>query len=231
MEWCTNWSRTSLIGYGMMHKLVSYITNWLWTAAQIGLQPCIIFMHTFSLSLALFLAKLFHTSLEKRRKKVCDLDGIKMVVCWHPRRGIYSMKFVWKEAWSTGEIPYSSIMVEWYWVTLESQNAVWNLIKLKFYEDIVDGHKLKEGHNSQAVRWPGVPKVAHSRLTECSKSCDLQPALHCAIRGAQGGLPCVGWGVRSCQLDLPSLTPLSVAGCGRPQLGAPYLATSVNYCK
>ena len=41
-----------------------------------------------------------------------------------------------------------------------------------------------------------VPKVARSRLTQCSKSCDLQPALRCAIRGAQGVLPCVGWGVR-----------------------------------
>ena len=29
------------------------------------------------------------------------------------------------------------------------------------------------------------------------------------------------------QLDLPSLTPLSVAGCGRLQLGVPYWATSV----
>ena len=47
---------------------------------------------------------------------------------------------------------------------------------------------------AQAVRWPGIPKVARSRLTQCSKSCDLQPALHCAIRGAQGVFPCVGWG-------------------------------------
>ena len=42
---------------------------------------------------------------------------------------------------------------------------------------------------AQAVRWPGIPKGARSRLTECSKSCDLQSALHCAIRGAQGVLP------------------------------------------
>ena len=28
------------------------------------------------------------------------------------------------------------------------------------------------------------------------------------------------------QLDVPSLTPLSVAGCGRLQLGVPHLATS-----
>ena len=33
------------------------------------------------------------------------------------------------------------------------------------------------------------------------------------------------------QLDLPSLTPLYVAGCGRLQLGAPHWATSVSYCK
>ena len=39
-------------------------------------------------------------------------------------------------------------------------------------------------------------EVARSRLTQCSKSCDLQPALQCAIRGAQGVLLCVGWGVR-----------------------------------
>ena len=39
-------------------------------------------------------------------------------------------------------------------------------------------------------------KVARSHLSQCSKSCDLQPALNCAIRRAQGVLPCVGWGVR-----------------------------------
>ena len=33
------------------------------------------------------------------------------------------------------------------------------------------------------------------------------------------------------QLDLPSLTPLSVASCGRLQLGVLYWATSVDYCK
>ena len=84
---------------------------------------------------------------------------------------------------------------------------------------------------AQAVSWPGVPKVAHSHLSQCSKSCDLQPALNCAIRGAQGVLPCVGWGGATSQLDLRSLTPLSVAGCGRLQLGAPHWASSVNYCK
>ena len=51
--------------------------------------------------------------------------------------------------------------------------------------------------------------------------------LHRAIRGAQRVLPCVGWGVTANQFDLPSQTPLSVAGCGRLQLGAPDWATSV----
>ena len=33
--------------------------------------------------------------------------------------------------------------------------------------------------------------------------------------------------VMASQLDLPSLKPLSVAGCGRMQLGAPHWATFV----
>ena len=49
-------------------------------------------------------------------------------------------------------------------------------------------------------------------------------------RGAQGVLPMrVGGATR--QLDLPSLTPLSVAACGWLQLGVPQWATSVHYCK
>ena len=66
----------------------------------------------------------------------------------------------------------------------------------------------------QAVRWPGVPKVARSHLSQCSKSRDLQPALNCAIRGAQGGTALCRVGGATSQLDLPSLTPLSVAGYG-----------------
>ena len=38
-------------------------------------------------------------------------------------------------------------------------------------------------------------------------------------------------GAATSQLDLPSLTPLYVAGCGRLQLGVPHWATSVDYCK
>ena len=39
---------------------------------------------------------------------------------------------------------------------------------------------------------------------------------------------CVGWVVTVSLLDLPSVTPLSVAGCDRLQLGAPHWATSVG---
>ena len=61
----------------------------------------------------------------------------------------------------------------------------------------MDGVKVTLGNRGMTVeRWPGVPKVARSHLSQCSKSCDLHPALNCAIRGAQGVLLCVGWGVR-----------------------------------
>ena len=38
-------------------------------------------------------------------------------------------------------------------------------------------------------------------------------------------------GCATSQLDLPSLTPMSVAGCGRLQLGVSHLVTLVDYCK
>ena len=49
-------------------------------------------------------------------------------------------------------------------------------------------------------------------------------------RGAQGVLPMRVGGATS-QLDLPSITPLSVAGCGWLQLGSPRWAASVHYWK
>ena len=49
-------------------------------------------------------------------------------------------------------------------------------------------------------------------------------------RGAQGVLPMRVGGATS-QLDLPSLTPLSVADCGGLQPGVPQWAASVHYCK
>ena len=48
--------------------------------------------------------------------------------------------------------------------------------------------------------------------------------------GTQEVLPMRVGGATS-QLYLLSLTPLSVAGCGRLQLGVPHLAASVHYCK
>ena len=76
----------------------------------------------------------------------------------------------------------------------------------------------------------GTPKVARSRLTQCSKSCDLQPSPHCLVCNtwSSGGTALCMVRDATSQLDLPSLTPLSVAGCGWLQLGAPHWATSVK---
>ena len=49
-------------------------------------------------------------------------------------------------------------------------------------------------------------------------------------RGAQGVLPMRVGGATG-QLDRPFLTQLSVAGCGRLQLGVLHWDTSVDYCK
>ena len=46
--------------------------------------------------------------------------------------------------------------------------------------------------------------------------------------GAQGVLLCEGWGVTASQLNLSSLTPLCVDGCGQLELGAAHWATSVT---
>ena len=49
-------------------------------------------------------------------------------------------------------------------------------------------------------------------------------------RGAQVVLP-MRVGCATSQLDIPSLTPLFVAGCGWLQLGVLHWAASVHYCK
>ena len=49
---------------------------------------------------------------------------------------------------------------------------------------------------------------------------ELHQFIQLYARGAQGGLPMRVGGATS-QLDLPTLTPLSVAGCGQLQLGFP----------
>ena len=50
-----------------------------------------------------------------------------------------------------------------------------------------NGTYTLSGRTGSALVWHS--EVAGSRLTQCSKSCDLQPALQCAIHGAQGVLP------------------------------------------
>ena len=89
------------------------------------------------------------------------------------------------------------------------------------------------GPTSAALKFyifSGIPKIARSWLTQCSKSCDLQPNPHCNVQ-CRGILPCEGGGCdrATSQLDLPQLG-------GWPQLGwlqleAPHWATSVNYYK
>ena len=57
---------------------------------------------------------------------------------------------------------------------------------------------------------------------------ELHRCMQCTWRS--GGTALVGGGATGStvsELDLPSLTPLSVAGCGRLQLGVPHWATSV----
>ena len=49
------------------------------------------------------------------------------------------------------------------------------------------------------------------------------------IQGAKKVLP-MRMGGSTRQLDLPSLTPLCIAGCGQLQLGVPHWAASVDYC-
>ena len=66
-------------------------------------------------------------------------------------------------------------------------------------------------------------KVARSIPTEAI-------LIYTYARGANGALPIRVGGANS-QLDLPSLTPLCVVGCGQLQLRVPHWAASVYYCK
>ena len=70
-------------------------------------------------------------------------------------------------------------------------NSVFDGVGLAGFESRANDFRLP-WVASPALRWPGIKKVARSLLTECSKSCDLQPALQCVKRGAQGVLPWVG---------------------------------------
>ena len=69
--------------------------------------------------------------------------------------------------------------------------------------------------------------VSHA---EVARSSPAEVALIKLCTWCSGGTAHEGGGVTS-QLDLPSLTPLSVAGCGRLQLGVPHWAASAHNCK
>ena len=75
-----------------------------------------------------------------------------------------------------------------------------------------------------------IGKVVASHAKGCRVTTRLR--LHRLILCTKhsGVLPMRVWGATS-QLDLLPLTPLSVSGCGRLQLGVLCLATSVDYCK
>ena len=70
---------------------------------------------------------------------------------------------------------------------------------------------------AHTMRWPGIPMDAYS-----SPGCLWFVARIYTVQYVD---------FRSCQLDLKSLMPLSVAGCGQLQLGVPHWATSEDYCK
>ena len=103
------------------------------------------------------------------------------------------------------------------------------VLNILFYFFVIYYNYLFHTPNGRTVSelaWHSERLRVHGSLA-CSKSCDLCPYLHRAIRGALGVLPCVGYGVTANLLDLPFLTPLSKAGCGRLQQVAPNWDTSV----
>ena len=71
------------------------------------------------------------------------------------------------------------------------------------------------------MSWSSVPNVPGSNPTAYTLDC----VRICMCKWRSGALPCKG-GATASQLDQPSLTPLSIAGSGRLQLGVAYWATS-----
>ena len=77
--------------------------------------------------------------------------------------------------------------------------------------------------------WPHRPLASHAEVARSIPG-DLKLhrfilcMMHLGSTAHQGG------GVTS-PLDLPSLMPFSVAGCGQLLLEVPHWATSVDYCK
>ena len=77
-----------------------------------------------------------------------------------------------------------------------------------------------------AVRWSGILK-SHVRGGLSAASLVISARIAVCNTWSSGGTALCRVGGATSQLDLPSLTPLSVAGCGWLQLGAPHWATSV----
>ena len=80
------------------------------------------------------------------------------------------------------------------------------------------------GRKGSALVWHTRGRAFESRLVQ--QVLRFVFRVNRAIREAQEVLP-MRVGGETSQLDLLSLTPLSVAGCGRLQLGVPHWATSV----
>ena len=85
-------------------------------------------------------------------------------------------------------------------------------------------YTLSGGRTCIALVWHSRGRAFESRLVY-NKSCELYAALTPCNTWSSGATAHEGGGATS-QLDQPSLTPLSVAGCGRLQLGVPHWATS-----
>ena len=62
----------------------------------------------------------------------------------------------------------------------------------------------------------------------CASLAICFPHLHGAKYVELKGTALCTVGVKASQLNIPSMTPLSAAGCGRLQLGAPNWATSLS---
>ena len=91
------------------------------------------------------------------------------------------------------------------------------------------GHR--EHHKAFVYTLSGrIGKVVASHAA-VARSIPAEVALIYTMHEALTGYTAHEGGGATSQLDLPSLMSLSVAGCGRLQLGVPHWAASVHYCK
>ena len=70
--------------------------------------------------------------------------------------------------------------------------------------------------------------ASHAKISGSRPDWQRENYMYCALVALRGYCLVKGGGVTASQLDLPSLTPLSVAGCGRLQLEAAHWATWVT---